>query len=73
MPGYEPMIGRGVWLEHEVNQFLYDSAENPMQKGDSGNPQYGMGELRDPFEPEYTRPNLGYRELNELGFIQWEY
>jgi hypothetical protein len=71
MPGYEPMTGRGVWLEHEVNQFLYDSAKNPMQKGDSGNPQYGMGELRDLFEPEYTRPNLGYRELDELGFIQW--
>jgi hypothetical protein len=71
MQGYERMIGRGVWLEHEVGKFLYDSGENPMHGRDSNNPQYGMGEVRDLFEPEFTRPNLSHRELDELGFIQW--
>lgn len=71
MQGYERMIGRGVWLEHEVDKFLYDSGENPMHGRDSNNPQYGMGEVRDLFEPEFTRPNLSHRELDELGFIQW--
>jgi len=59
MEGYEPMIGRGVWLEREVDEFLYDSGENPMH---GHSPQYGMG------EPEFTRPNLDYRGLDELGF-----
>lgn len=30
MQGYERMIGRGVWLEDEVNEFLYGLGENPM-------------------------------------------
>ncbi|KAJ5371448.1 uncharacterized protein N7496_007540 [Penicillium cataractarum] len=71
MQGYERIIGRGLWLEHEVDRFLYESGENPAHERDSNKPQYGMGEARDLFEPEFTRPHLGPRELDELGIIQW--
>lgn len=71
MQSYKRMIGRGVQLEHEVNRFLYDSRENPMQGHDLCNPKYGMGEIRDLLEPEYTRPNVDHRELDELGFTEW--
>jgi hypothetical protein len=52
------MMGRGVWLEDEVNDFLYRSSENPIQERDFKNPKFGMGALRDLFEPEFTPPNL---------------
>ncbi|OOQ82249.1 hypothetical protein PEBR_39645 [Penicillium brasilianum] len=71
MPGYMSMVGRGVWLDDEVNEFLYGSGENPMQGRDSKNPKFGMGTLRDLFEPEFTRPNLELRQLSELGIIRW--
>lgn len=71
MPGYEIMIGRGVWLEDEINDFLYGSGENPMQGRGYKNPKFGMGTLRDLFEPEFTRPNLELRQLSELGIIRW--
>lgn len=73
MPGYETMIGRGIWLEDEVNDFLYGSGENPMQERDFRSPKFGMGTLRDLFEPEFTRPNLGLRELSQLGIIRWPF
>ncbi|CEO60552.1 hypothetical protein PMG11_05175 [Penicillium brasilianum] len=68
MPGYV-MIGRGVWLEDEVNEFLYGSGENPMQGQNSQMPKFGMGTFRDLFEPEFTRPNLELRQLSELGIV----
>lgn len=71
MLGYEIMIGRGVWLEDEVNDFLYGPGENPMQGRDFKNPKFGMGTLRDLFEPEFTRPNLELEQLSELGIIRW--
>lgn len=42
-----------------------------MQGHDLCNPKYGMGEIRDLLEPEYTRPNVDHRELDELGFTEW--
>lgn len=71
MPGYEIIVGRGVWLEDEVNNFLYGSGENPMQGRDSKNPKIRTGTLRDLFEPEFTRPNLELKQLSELGIIRW--
>ncbi len=61
MPGYEIMIGRGVWLEDEMNNSLYGSDENPIQGRDFKNPKFRMGTLRGPFELEFTRPNLELR------------
>lgn len=50
---------------------MYDSRENPMQGHDLGNSKYGMGEIRDLLEPEYIRPNVDHRELDELVFTEW--
>lgn len=36
-----------------------------MQGQDPDNPKFGMGTLRDLFEPGFTRPNLDHRELGD--------
>lgn len=46
MTDCEQMIGRGLRLEHEVNELLYDSGANAMQGRNPDNPD-GIRELRD--------------------------
>ncbi|KAF3384927.1 hypothetical protein F1880_002574 [Penicillium rolfsii] len=58
-------------LDDEVNDFLYGSGENNLQGQDFKNLKFGVGTLRDLFEPEFRRPNLELEQLSELGIIQW--
>lgn len=63
------LFGRGMWLTDEVNDFLYRSGRNPIPGKYPFHIKYGMGEIRDPFDPEHTRPNVSPRDLSELGII----
>jgi hypothetical protein len=63
--------GRGVWLQDEVENFLFRCVVNPMGEGElSFHPKYGMGTCRDFFEPEYTQPHLSYGDLVEVGIVR---
>ncbi|RYP13722.1 hypothetical protein DL767_010626 [Monosporascus sp. MG133] len=62
--------GRAIWVDEEVNEFIYGQGNNPF--GDepaSGRDQvpYGIGLVRDVFEPEYERPWLSPGVLMLLG------
>ncbi|KAF6827720.1 hypothetical protein CPLU01_08925 [Colletotrichum plurivorum] len=74
-PGTD-MKGRAIWLENEVDQFLYQGGENPYKVSRSWSPQEfpdgaiirsGMGTVKDAFEPQFERPNVSAVELMGLG------
>ena len=48
-----------IWLDKEVNDFLYGDGANPFRASDSTSVTVpkGVGIRKDPFDPGYERPN----------------
>jgi hypothetical protein len=63
--------GRAVWLEKEIDDFFKRGGINPFAKDDGldlDQPRFGMGVVRDPFDPSYTRPWVDDDTYEELGY-----
>ncbi|KAJ3956698.1 hypothetical protein N0V92_006748 [Colletotrichum tropicale] len=75
--------GRAIWLENELQEFLYNEGGNPYVRrqavitgGRSGEGpakpivQDGFGMQRDEFEPRFERPFVSERQLVWLGILE---
>lgn len=65
--------GRGVWVNDEVEAFLYGDKRNPFGNQRGEFMQFildGVGTERDAFNPAHERPNLQPEELQQLGYLE---
>ena len=73
-----PELGRGKWIEKEVQDFLYSGGENPFDKDYPLQFSLGVGVMKDVFESNFERPNTHgdiSREMNicKEGYYTHEY
>ncbi|KAF6785551.1 hypothetical protein CSOJ01_15574 [Colletotrichum sojae] len=78
------LAGRAIWLEDELNDFLYNGGENPYidpsspdsLADDALNPvvvRDGFGKEKDVFEPRFERPYDSPDKLIQLGILKgWD-
>jgi hypothetical protein len=55
-----PTYGHGIWIEKEVEDFIYGEGGNPFEEHHPLNIPLGVGVLRDALEPDFERP-----------YVQW--
>ncbi|KAH8696179.1 hypothetical protein BGW36DRAFT_451291 [Talaromyces proteolyticus] len=69
--GIHKMIGRAIWIDKEVGEFLYGAGENPFGTLYHKNSiRLGCGVVRDVFEPEFERPFVDWDTMEELGYYK---
>jgi hypothetical protein len=51
-------LGRGVWLEKEVQDFIFGEGQNPFSERTPLDISWGVGVQRDAFDPDFERPNV---------------
>lgn len=61
---------RGIWIENEVQDFLYNGGETPFEKEYPLDAPLGVGVRKDFFEPNFERPNVNSETLRELGICK---
>lgn len=62
----EHQLGRGVWFSSAVSGFLYGNEPNPFALWED-RVQYGVGLVRDVFDPDFERPNVNSAGMVKLG------
>lgn len=65
-----PQYGRGRWIEKEVQDFIYGGGESPFQEHFPLDVPFGVGILKDAFEPNFERPYVHRDTLIELNICQ---
>ncbi|KAK7743718.1 hypothetical protein SLS62_010497 [Diatrype stigma] len=74
MEGHWQVPGRLIWIEAEVDAFLYHGAGNPFGEGPEAawenQARPGVGVVKDAFEPEHERPHAERWTLAELGYLK---
>ncbi|KAF7553416.1 hypothetical protein G7Z17_g3669 [Cylindrodendrum hubeiense] len=70
MDGLVPKDGRAVWVDDEVNDFIYNNGDNPFSQVAPFRVSTGSGTKRDFFEPAYERPNAQVIDLMRMGIVQ---
>lgn len=60
--------GQAIWLDKEVNDYLYNDGENPFAARGDG--VYNCGFTRDIFQPAHNCPNLSLGKLMRAGYIR---
>ncbi|KPM43235.1 hypothetical protein AK830_g3358 [Neonectria ditissima] len=71
--GWHPMgmcmgSGRAIWIDDEVNAFIYEKGNNPFL-GTHPDGLYQGGTERDVFEPAHERPYADIHALEQLGIV----
>ncbi|KAH7127777.1 hypothetical protein B0J13DRAFT_453611 [Dactylonectria estremocensis] len=62
--------GQAIWVDDEVNAFVYGTGENPFLEEIPTWVSYGPGTWRDIFEPANERPNVDTIDLMRLGIVE---
>ncbi|KAI5283286.1 hypothetical protein KEM55_001651, partial [Ascosphaera atra] len=62
----DAMEGIGVWLDEEVNRFIYNNGPNPFQMNLRLS---NCGEVRNLFDPGYVRPSYEYHQHQNRWWI----
>jgi hypothetical protein len=73
VPLTNPMPARAVWIDDEVDNFLYGSGQNSFGAKGERNPNdvaAGRGMVRDAFDPTHERPWAYRAALMRLGYIK---
>lgn len=60
------MPGRAIWIDEEVENFLYHGGENPFENKAYDNVRYDMGVVRDAYDPLYERLHVESLKYHEL-------
>lgn len=68
-----PELGRGKWIEKEVQGFLYSEGENPFEEDYPLQVPLGVGVMKDVFEPNFERPNVHGDILREMNICKEGY
>lgn len=58
LPLMQREIGRGQWIEKEVHYFIYGEGQNPFSGRVHCSTTFGVGTLKDVFEPNFERPHM---------------
>jgi hypothetical protein len=58
--------GRAIWIDEDVERFLYHGGENPLENDERIQVCYDMGVIKDAFDPEYERPYIHPTKAFEL-------
>ncbi|PTB40687.1 uncharacterized protein TrAFT101_005855 [Trichoderma asperellum] len=58
--------GRAIWIDEEVEKFLYHGGENPFEDKHVDQVCYDMGVIKDAYDPGYERPYIHPRKHLEL-------
>ncbi|KAK7408876.1 hypothetical protein QQX98_008937 [Neonectria punicea] len=61
--------GRAIWIDNEVNEFIYKDGENPFAENKPYGFWEGVGIEPDVFEPAHERPYVNMDELKRMGII----
>jgi hypothetical protein len=56
LPLVNDEIGRNIWIEKEVSEFIYGEGENPFEQSCRCNVPFGVGTQKDSFDPNFERP-----------------
>lgn len=70
LPLMHRIIGRGQWIENEVHDFIYGEGGNPFSGRVHCSTPFGVGILKDGFDPNFERPNLNQDYLIEMGLAK---
>lgn len=68
-----PRYGQGRWLEKEVQDFVYGGGESPFKEDFPLDIPFGVGMLKDAFEPNFERPHVHRDTLIELNIYKEHY
>ncbi|PNP37987.1 hypothetical protein TGAMA5MH_10086 [Trichoderma gamsii] len=64
--------GRAIWLEKEIDDFFKRGGINPFEQKEGYHdlplPRFGMGVVRDAFDPDYVRPWVDEETYQILGY-----
>ncbi|KAJ5124494.1 uncharacterized protein N7515_008319 [Penicillium bovifimosum] len=52
-----PTLGHGIWVEKEVEDFIYGEGGNPFEQRHPLNVRLGVGVLRDALDPDFEHPH----------------
>lgn len=58
--------GRAIWIDEQVENFLYHGGENPFEDKAYDKVRYDMGVVRDAYDPLYERLHVGSLKYSEL-------
>lgn len=58
--------GRAIWIDEEIEKFLYHGGENPFENRAYNQVCYDMGVIKDAFDPKFERPYLHPKKQREL-------
>ncbi|KAL7902725.1 hypothetical protein HDV64DRAFT_240990, partial [Trichoderma sp. TUCIM 5745] len=58
--------GRAIWIDEEIEKFLYRGGENPLEAKRFVQVCYDMGVMKDAFDPKFERPYLHPKKEREL-------
>lgn len=64
------LMGRDIWVDKEIGEFLYGHGENPFDIRCKNIPMFGYGLVRDVFEPEFERPFVDWVTMEDLGYYE---
>jgi hypothetical protein len=62
-----------IWVDKEVNDFVYGNGPNPFLPNAFGYVRRGIGVMKDALNPFHERPNLHLRGLADAGYIKHAY
>lgn len=62
-----PYIGKGIWVEREIHEFLYGGGRNPFLADRPNRIEASTGMQRDAFEVAYERPHTSSASLPRPG------
>lgn len=70
IPLVNQVIGRGIFTEKEVHDFIYGDAKNPFLEDSRCHVPFGIGIQKDIFDPSFERPNLNTFDLAKLNICR---
>ncbi|KAL7935647.1 hypothetical protein V8C35DRAFT_297866 [Trichoderma chlorosporum] len=74
VPVDEYIRGRAIWIDEEIDSFFKGNGKNPFEDDDGQEldnvPRFGMGVVRDAFDPNYVRPWVDFSTYQKLGYAK---
>jgi hypothetical protein len=70
LPLVNDEIGRNIWIEKEVSEFIYGEGENPFEQSCRCHVPFGVGTQKDSFDPNFERPHVNIFDLIKLNICK---
>ena len=70
LPLVNDEIGRNIWIEKEVSEFIYGEGQIPFDQRCRCNVPFGVGIQKDSFDPQFERPYVNIFDLIKLNICK---